>query len=50
MVARSLRPLFVFCVLNTWHHDFKVSKSHYGKKIMENGNIFFYRLEQENWF
>lgn len=41
MVARSLRTEFVFYVLNTWHHKFKASKSHYGKKIMESGNIFF---------
>lgn len=50
MVARSLRPLFVFYVINTWHHKFKASKSHYGKKNNGKRQHFFYRLEQENWF
>lgn len=47
-VARSLRPLFVFYVLDTWHHKFKASKSHYGKKKKNRKwQLFFYRLEQE---
>lgn len=50
MVARSLRTLFVFYVLDTWHHKFKASKSHYGKKIMENGNFFSTGLNRRSGF